>query len=113
MHCLSHRHQIFVFKSNGIPIFIRKTYEEVEQMVSQKQAIIQLDTEIMFFKKMDVDNQIEIVSDWLICDFILMKDGLLKQTFDDYNVHFEPVVDARQKSSFVAMLYTDKTGCDS
>lgn len=28
-------------------------------------------------------------------------------------MHFEPVVDARQKSSFMAMLYTDKTGCDS
>ena len=30
MHCISHQHQIFVFKNNGIPIFIRKTYKEVE-----------------------------------------------------------------------------------
>jgi len=63
-------------------------------MVSLKQAIIQLDTEIMYFKKMDDDNHIEIVSDWLICDFILIKDSL-KETFDDYHIHFEPVVDAR------------------
>ena len=67
----------------------------------------------MYFKKMDDDYKIEIVSDWLISDFIQLKDGLKQKLFDDYRVHFEPVVDMRHKSSFIAMLYTDKTGCDS
>jgi hypothetical protein len=88
------------------------TYAEVDKLVQLKHAIIQPDTPIMYFKKMDDDNKIEIVTDQLISEFIILNDNAKKKLLDDYHVHFEPVVDMRHKSSFIAMLYTDKTGCD-
>jgi hypothetical protein len=36
MQYRSEKHYLFVLKNNGIPIFIRKTYEEVEKLVALK-----------------------------------------------------------------------------
>ena len=58
------------------------------------------------------NHKIPIVSDSSINEYIQLKPTERQKMFDDYTVHFEPVIDMRLKSSFLGMLYTDKTGCD-
>jgi hypothetical protein len=106
--CRSQHHYLFVFKNNGIPIFIRKTHAEVDDLLARQQAIIQQDTEIIFFTKMDEDRQLSLDTKCkYIKDFANIKKSEKEKMFNNYQVHFEPVIDMRYENPFIVMLYTD------
>lgn len=111
MRCRSQDSYIFVFRIGTIPILIKKTYSEVEELTKQgcEDALINKTTKVMVLKPMDKCKNINIET--MEIDKFLQDN--YQKMIKTYIVHFEPVIDMRYKSPFIVMIYTDSSGVDN